>query len=104
MGIFRTPSFLAQVFVNVRVGHNFSLYANDLEQEFYLMGLNAIDVDMFKLFILLNANDISVLSETKDDLQLGPNVMYEYCNKWKFTVNTAKTKVIMNLNLNLNLT
>jgi hypothetical protein len=57
--------------------------------------LTDIDVDIFKLFILLYADDIAVLSETEYDRQMGLNVMYEYCNKWKLTVNTAKTKVMI---------
>jgi hypothetical protein len=73
----------------------FSLFVNDLEQEFYLKGINGIDIDMFKMFILLYADDIAVLSESKEDLQMGLNVMHDYANTWKLTVNTSKTKVMV---------
>ena len=35
------------------------------------------------------------MSETEADLQLALNSMYDYCQLWKLTVNTTKTKIII---------
>ena len=48
-----------------------------------------------KLFILLYADDIVILSESAEDLQAGLQIYEEYCNIWKLEVNTSKTKVII---------
>ena len=41
------------------------------------------------------ANDIVLFSETNEGLQNDLNCMYDYCQKWKLSVNTQKTKVMI---------
>ena len=41
------------------------------------------------------ADDTVLLSETKHDLQYALSVFERYCNEWKLTVNTTKTKVLV---------
>ena len=38
------------------------------------------------------ADDTVLLAETPQDLQTLLNSLYTYCDEWKLTVNTAKTK------------
>ena len=38
----------------------FSMYLNDLEDEFYLKGVGGIDIGFFKIFLLLYADDIII--------------------------------------------
>ena len=38
----------------------FSLYINDIEDEFYLHGMDGIEVDAIKLFLLLYADGINI--------------------------------------------
>ena len=38
----------------------FSMYSNDIEDEFYLHGINGIGADTIKLFLLLYADDITI--------------------------------------------
>ncbi len=73
----------------------FSMYLNDLEQEFSKSGKVGVDLYMLKLFILMYADDIVLMSETAEGLQQGLNILQTYCMKWKLTVNTLKTKCMV---------
>ena len=68
------------------------MFLNDIEDVFFKNGLNSIDVNMFKIFLLLHADDIILFADSKAELQTSLNVLYEYCQKWKLVVNTNKTK------------
>jgi hypothetical protein len=46
----------------------FSMYINDLEYTFILEGLKGIDLGTLKLFLLSYADDIAIISVTKEDL------------------------------------
>ena len=87
-------------FMGVRQGEYlspflFSIYLNDLENELILQGTDGFDLGMLKLYFLLYADDIVIFSETRDGLQRGLDILFEYCNRWKLTVNTDKTKIIV---------
>ena len=73
----------------------FSLYLNDIEEQFINLGLDGIDVDMFKIFVLLYADDIVIFANTQEQLQNSLDLLLEYCNKWKLTINVSKTKVMV---------
>ena len=64
----------------------FSMYVNDLEEEFRLNGLDGVDIGYLKLLLLLYANDITLFSETEEGLQNGINILNVYCNRWKLKV------------------
>jgi len=71
------------------------MYLNDIEEHFILNDFKGIDLGMFKLFLLLYADDIVVLAESEDDLKRGLILLEEYCDRWKLTVNISKTKVMV---------
>ena len=73
----------------------FALYLNDIEEQFINLGLDGIDVDMFKIFVLLYADDIVIFANTQEQLQNSLDLLLEYCNKWKLTINVSKTKVMV---------
>ena len=73
----------------------FSMYLNDIEDEFYLQGSEGIDVGSIKLFLILHADDITIFAETVEGLQKGLDILGSYCNRWKITVNIEKTKIMM---------
>ncbi len=73
----------------------FAMYVNDLEQELCNKGFDGIDIGMAKLFLLLYADDIIIFSESANGLQNGLDILYEYCQRWKLTVNTDKTKIMV---------
>lgn len=43
--------------------------------------------------MLLYADDIVVFANTQEQLQNSLDLLLEYCNKWKLTINVSKTKV-----------
>ena len=73
----------------------FSMFVNDLEEELIFKNFAGLDLDHFRLFLLMYADDIVLLSETAEGLQNGLNCMFQYCQKWKLSVNTQKTKVMI---------
>ena len=83
----------------------FSLFLNDIDtflENKNITGLQTIsdetenNLDIYlKLFILLYADDTTLLAETANDLQTQLDAFYEYCNLWKLKVNADKTKVMV---------
>ena len=49
----------------------FSLYLNDIEEQFMVSGFEGLDLNMFQLFMLLYADDIVILASTAEELQHG---------------------------------
>ena len=73
----------------------FSLYLNDIEEQFINSGLDGIDTDMLKIFMLLYADYIVIFANNQEQLQNSLNLMHQYCNRWKLTINISKTKVMI---------
>ena len=54
------------------------------------------DVMVFlHLDVLLYADDTIVMAESSGELQKVLNALYDYCDNWKLTVNTEKTKIVI---------
>ena len=68
---------------------------NDIEEQFILSGFDDIDLKMFKMFMLLYADDIATFSNTAEELQYGLNLLSEYCAKWKLKGNVLKSKILI---------
>ena len=88
----------------VRQGENlspllFSLFVNDIEEEFISNGceyikLNDEQLDNFiRLLILMYADDTIILADNEKNMQLALNALHSYCNKWKLEINCSKTKI-----------
>lgn len=73
----------------------FSMFINDMESELSNKGVEGITCDDLKLCMLLYADDSVILAESRDGLQEGLDCLYDYCQRWKLTVNTDKTKVLV---------
>lgn len=50
---------------------------------------------LYKLFILLYADDTIIFAETPEALQTSINALHNYCNTWGLKVNVSKTKVMV---------
>ena len=70
-----------------------SLFLNAIEETFIQSGLEGLDIDTFKLFLLFNTDDIVIFANSSEQLQESLNLLSDYCSRWKLTVNVAKTKV-----------
>ena len=73
----------------------FSMYLNDLESELATKGVDGINIGMLNLYLLLYVDDIVLFGKTPEDLQHGLTILENYCNRWKLTVNTNKTKIML---------
>ena len=73
----------------------FSMYLNDIEEQFVLSGFEGLDVNMFKIVMLLYADDIMLFSNSKENLQEGLDFLSNYCKRWKLKINVSKTKVMI---------
>jgi hypothetical protein len=73
----------------------FSMFVNDLEDIFIHNKADGIDVDMFKIFMLLYADDIVIFANSAEELQRSIDILYDYCFKWKLKVNVSKTKIMI---------
>ena len=52
-------------------------------------------MDDLKLFLLLYADDAVILAQSAEDLQKGLNCLETYCKRYKLTVNTDKTRIMI---------
>ena len=50
---------------------------------------------IFCLKTILCADDLEFFLKTREDLQVGLDILYDYCNTWKLTINTEKTSIII---------
>jgi len=73
----------------------FAVYINDIEETFILKGFEGVDTGKFKLYILLYADDIVLMSETETGLHKGLDIVKDYCWRWKLFVNGNKTKIMI---------
>lgn len=73
----------------------FSMYLNDLEEELITNGIRGIDTGVLNIYLLLYADDIILFGKTPEDLQNALNVLKDYCQRWKLTVNITKTKIMI---------
>ena len=73
----------------------FSLYVNDLESAYTNSSCDSYTLEYLNLFLLMYADDTVLFSESATELQLMLDVLSNYSNVWKLTVNTSKTKVMV---------
>ena len=71
------------------------MYVNDIEDCFYLKGAEGVDIYMFKLFLLLYADDITIFAETSDGLQKALDTLKDYCTRRNLMVNPEKSKTMV---------
>ena len=78
------------------------MYVNDLEDTLFLHGADCVNIESLKLFLLMYADDIIIFAESPEGMQNNLNILEMYCKKWNLTVNTNKTKVMIEFHNNIN--
>ena len=73
----------------------FNLFLNDLEKAPSVGQFQGINIGDMNCKTLLYADDFALLSETREDLQVGLDILYDYCHRWKLHINTDKTCMII---------
>ena len=92
----------------VRQGENlsplpFAIYLNDLENFMNTSGCRGIEIDVQNneltifviLFVILYANDTTILSDDAKEFQDTLSAFNEYCKRWKLKINTSTSKIII---------
>ena len=70
----------------------FNLYINGLATGIKDLH-KGVDFGNTQVSILLSANDIVLIADDEQSLQDKLNYLYEWCNKWRLSINNCKTNV-----------
>lgn len=94
----RISDFIKQK-IGVKQGDNlssslFNIYLNDITKEFNDT-CTPVAIGNSKIFCLLYADDMVLLSETPFGLQQSLDVVHDYCDKWKLEINHSKSKIMI---------
>ena len=73
----------------------FSLFLNDIQETFLAKGVEGISIGDLKLCLLLYADDLILFASDAQKLQSSLDTLEQYCKRWKLTVNTSKTRVMI---------
>ena len=73
----------------------FNLFLNDLDEGLSEGQFQGINIGNISLKTLLYADDLALLSETREDLKVRLDILYDHCNRWKLTINTEKKSIII---------
>ena len=50
---------------------------------------------MFKVFLILYADDIVVFANSSSEFQKSLDLLFDYCQRWKLVIDTSKTKIMI---------
>ncbi len=73
----------------------FNLYINELANQLESSTAPGLTLNNTEIRGLLYADDLVLLSPTKEGLQQHLNLLQRFCQTWALTVNTAKTKIMI---------
>ena len=73
----------------------FNLFLNDLPKAISGNDTDPIYMNEKALNCLMYADDIALISKSKEGLQTTLDRLSEYCNTWHLTINTNKTKIVI---------
>ena len=81
----------------------FAFYLNDLPDLLKQNPEGGVQVGNTRVFLLMFADDIVMVSNSPVGLQNSLDLFYDYCHKWKLVVNMQKSKVLICKRLGHNL-
>ena len=71
------------------------MYLNDIKNTLKTNKFERINMGFTRMLILLYADDAVVLPGSRNKLQQSLTILNEFCTKWKITLNTDKTKIVV---------
>ena len=71
----------------------FSLYINELVKEINNLNID-VNVGNRAVSMLLYADDMVLISNIEENLQIMLDTMYDWCSKWRLSVNRTKSQII----------
>ena len=71
----------------------FSIYINDLAKVLKESGIG-IDVNGYKVCVLLYADDLVLLADNEKDLQTLLDLMHTWCIEWRLCINYTKSNIV----------
>ena len=71
----------------------FSIYINDLAKVLKESGIG-IDVNGYKVCVLLYADDLVLLADNEKDLQTLLDLMHAWCIEWRPSINITKSNIV----------
>ena len=72
----------------------FAMYINDLEKSLDTPD-SGITILHVKFLLLLYADDVVIFANSSQNLQNSIDRLYDYCNRWKLTINTSKSFIMI---------
>ena len=73
----------------------FNLFLNDIEAALESGGFRRVSMSDITIRTLLYADDLLLMSDSTEDLQLGIDILYDYCTRWKLNINIEKSAVVI---------
>ena len=73
----------------------FNVYINDINKIFDAYPLDPVALNSTRFNCHVYADDLVLLSESKEGLQSRLDFLQMYCDSWKLKINVNKTKVII---------
>ena len=87
--------FIGSAARRMSVAFSFAMFLNDIENTLKTNKCEGINMGLTRMLLLLYADDAVILSDSRHNLQQGLTILNEYCTKWKITLNTDKTKIVV---------
>lgn len=75
----------------------FALFINEFYDILSKSNIRGVQLypDIIEIFLLMFADDIASLSDTVNGLQKQLNILQDYCDEYKLSVNVEKTKILV---------
>jgi hypothetical protein len=73
----------------------FNYFINNLVDDLNKDNTDPVVIGDTSMNILLYADDIVLLSQSKEGLQNSLNLLHDFCYTWKLKVNTDKSKIMV---------
>ena len=73
----------------------FTLFLYDIGAALESGGFRGVSMSDITIRTLLYADDLLLISDLTEDLQLGIDILFDYCTRWKLNINIEKSTVVI---------